>query len=221
MNEVKRERIYLDPKLNSLPDYYDRDIVKVLTKNLKEAYVFWGINSKSFEKILNAFNCSKEDVYFKLLVNYTQEDKIRRHKEIFLPPFTNNWFLEFEQRIKNLKVEIIAYSLGGHTYSLLHSAEISIPTHKPSHVLHKDWLKPAWIQQHNIIEVNGELHLQEGPRTQENKLSFLEINSKMNSEAESLDWQEDYFTWSDGSSGFMGSSGIFASSSNHMRKSNA
>ena len=71
MNEVKKEKIYLDPKLNSLPDYYDRDIVKVLTKNLKEAYVFWGISSKSFEKILNAFNCSKEDVYFKLLVNYS------------------------------------------------------------------------------------------------------------------------------------------------------
>ena len=35
---------------------------------------------------------------------------------------------------------------------------------------------------------------------------------------EGLDWHEGFFTWSDGSSGFMGSSGIFASSSNHLRK---
>ena len=101
MNEVKKERIYLDPKLNTLPDYYNRDIVKVLTKNLKEAYIFWGVSSNSFEKILNAFVCKKEEVYFKLMVNYTQEDKVQRYKEIFLPPFTNNWFLQFDQRIKN------------------------------------------------------------------------------------------------------------------------
>jgi len=223
MNEVKKEKIYLDPKLNILPNYYDRDIVKVLTKNLKEAYVFWGISSKSFEKILNAFNCSREDVYFKLLVNYMQEDKVRRHKEIFLPPFTNNWFLEFEQRIKNLKVEIIAYSLGGSTYSLLHSAEISIPTHKPSNLLHKDWIAPAWVREKNIIEVNGELHLDEGPKNPNNNFNLSNTNSEMNQNSvdQDLEWQDGFFTWSDGSSGFMGSSGILASSSNHMRKSNA
>lgn len=219
MNEGKKERIYLDPKLNTLPDYYDRDIVKVLTKNLKEAYVFWGISSNSFNKILSAFNCDKDQVYFKLMVNYAQEDKVHRHKEIFLPPFTNNWFLQFEQRIKNLKVEVIAYSQSGNTYSLLHSAEISIPNYKPSKVLHKDWLKSSWVEQHNIVEINGELHVQEGERkvdagTAQGKLPLTPIAS------ESVEFQEGFFTWSDGSSGFMGSSGIFASSSNHMRKSN-
>ena len=183
MSEVKRERIYLDPRLNILPDYYDRDIVKVLTKNLKEAYVFWGVSSQSFEKILNAFQCIKEEIYFKLLVNYKQEDKIQRHKEIYLPPFTNNWFLQFEQKIKNLKIEVVAYSKAGNTYSLLHSAEIS--------------------PKGDSFSVD----------------SAKSINESLSNEI--LDWNENVtFTWSDGSSGFMGSSGILASSSNHIRKSN-
>lgn len=222
MSEEKRERIYLDPKLNTLPDYYDRDIVKVLTKNLKEAYVFWGISSQSFEKILNAFQCIREEIYFKLMINYKQEDKIQRHKEIYLPPFTNNWFLQFEQKIKNLKVEVVAYTKTGNTYSLLHSAEISIPNHKPSRVIHKDWIKPAWIKEHNLVEINGEILMQDGPPAKGDSFSAdstKSINESLSNEI--LDWNENVtFTWSDGSSGFMGSSGILASSSNHMRKSN-
>jgi hypothetical protein len=218
MNESTKERIYLDPKLNTLPDYYDRDIVKVLTKNLKEVYAFWGISSSSFGKILNAFNCKKEEVFFKLIVDYMQEDKVRRHKEIFLPPFTNNWFLQFEKRIKNLKVEVIAYNQEGNTFSLLHSAEISIPSHKPSKILHKDWLKPSWVQNFNMVEINGEYHIKEGEKKKESE-NFEESESNvtfLNSEEE---WQEKFFIWPDGSSGFMGSSGILASSSNHLRKS--
>jgi hypothetical protein len=99
MNEGKKERIYLDPRLNTLPDYYDRDIVKVLTKNLKEAYVFWGVSSSSFNKILSAFNCEKNEVYFKLMVNYAQEDKVHRHKEIFLASLYKQ--LVFTIRAKN------------------------------------------------------------------------------------------------------------------------
>ena len=216
MNEGKKERIYLDPRLNTLPDYYDRDIVKVLTKNLKEAYVFWGISSNSFSKILNAFNCEKNEVYFKLMVNYAQEDKVHRHKEIFLPPFTNNWFLQFEQRIKNLKVEVIAYSQFGNTYSLLHSAELSIPNYRPSKVLHKDWLKATWIEQHHIVEVNGELQIQEGEKKVDTGSAVDKLH--LTPTTDDVEWHDGFFTWSDGSSGFMGSSGIFASSSNHMRK---
>lgn len=216
MNEAKKERIYLDPRLNALPDYYDRDIVKVLTKNLKEAYVFWGVSSSSFNKILTAFNCEKNEVYFKLVVNYATEDKVHRHKEIFLPPFTNNWFLQFDQRIKNLKLEVVAYSQFGNTYSLLHSAELSIPNYKPSKVLHKDWLKPSWIEHNDIIEVNGELHIQDGEKKLDtgSALGKFKLAPTVN---DSLEWKEGFFTWSDGSSGFMGSSGIFASSSNHLR----
>ncbi|HMV42243.1 MAG TPA: DUF4912 domain-containing protein [Leptospiraceae bacterium] len=216
MTEEKKSRIYLDPKFDRLPDYYNRDIVKILTKNLKEAYVFWGISTESFKKILDTFNCSKNEVYFKLIVRYAQEDKIHRHKEIFLPPFTNNWFLEFDQRIKNLKVEVIAFSQAGHSYSLLHSAEISIPSHKPSKVLHRDWLKASWIKEFNLVDVNGEIHIQDGPKQEPNS-NTITINQSL---SEELEWQEGFFTWPDGSSGFMGSSGIFASSSNHMRKKN-
>ena len=221
MNEGMKKRIYLDPNLNRLSEYYDRDIVKVLSKNLKEAYLFWGISTKSFENILNTFECSKEEIFFKLLVNYRQEDKIQRHKEIFVPPFTNNWFLQFEQTIKSLKVEVIAYSHGGHNYSLLHSAEISVPSHKPSKILHKDWIKPGWVLNIYVVEFNGVIHLQDGPKTDQNNFLNSEDSNFNNLTSDELpEWHEGFFVWPDGSSGFMGSSGIFASSSNHMRKSN-
>jgi hypothetical protein len=43
--------IYHEPQINSLLGYYGRDIIKVLSKNPKEIFVFWGISEDSFSKI--------------------------------------------------------------------------------------------------------------------------------------------------------------------------
>ncbi|HNF16184.1 MAG TPA: hypothetical protein PK453_21160, partial [Leptospiraceae bacterium] len=44
MKETTTENsgIYLEEAMNRIPEYYDRDIIKILLKNPKEAFVFWG-----------------------------------------------------------------------------------------------------------------------------------------------------------------------------------
>ena len=48
--ETKGSVIYNEPEKNTLPVYYGRDIIKVLTKNPKEVYIFWGISEDAHRK---------------------------------------------------------------------------------------------------------------------------------------------------------------------------
>lgn len=209
----KRARIYLDPIMNNLREYYDRDIVKILTKNLKEVFVFWGISSQSFDNILKVLNVStREEVHFKLLVKYKKEDKQYPIQNfIHLPPFTNNWYLKFDERVRNLKVELVAFNDNGSFYSLLHSAEISTPSPKPSLVVHRDWVKPSWIRYGLVKEhENGEFRLDE-EKIEQYFSGTLEVP-----EGEVLIPVQ--FTFFDGSSGFLGSSGFIGASNNNFSR---
>ena len=64
--------------------------------------------------------------------------------------------------------------------------------------------------------MNGELQIQEGEKKVDTGSAIDKLH--LTPTSDDIEWQDGFFTWSDGSSGFMGSSGIFASSSNHMRK---
>ncbi|NBU96628.1 MAG: DUF4912 domain-containing protein [Spirochaetia bacterium] len=139
--------IYHEPQINSLSGYYGRDIIKVLSKNPKEVFVFWGISEDSFTKIKSHFNLNLEEIHYKLLVRYSTEDKLKNVIEIYLPPFTTSYIIKFEYPVKNLRVEIIATNSSGSVYTLMQSAHINMPINKPSQYVHQDWIHPEWVRE--------------------------------------------------------------------------
>ncbi len=143
----KEVGIYHEPQINSLLGYYGRDIIKVLSKNPKEIFVFWGISEDSFSKIKSHFNSNLEDIHYKLLVRYSTEDKQKNVLEIYLPPFTTAYVIKFEYPVKNLRVEIIAINSSGTVYALMQSAHINMPINKPSQYVHQDWIHPEWVRE--------------------------------------------------------------------------
>jgi hypothetical protein len=153
-------RIYLDPKFDTLPEYYDRDIIKILTKNPKEVFIFWGVSFNTLNRILAFFDKPKEDLSYKMLVGYVDEHKHHVVTEILLKPFTSSYNLKFHQPVENLKIELLVYAHEKPTYSLLHSAHINMPSNKPSMIVDKGWLKRSWILEEGIqIEQEGEFIL--------------------------------------------------------------
>lgn len=148
MEEAKLEKgIYLEPEMENLPVYYDRDIIKVLTKNPKEVMVLWGISLESFQKIKNFFQCDESKIHYKLYIRYVGEDKNTYFQKIYLPPFSSSYVVKFLNPVRNLRVEVLSYNENGQIYSLMHSAHINLPTHKPSLKVHKDWINPKWVEE--------------------------------------------------------------------------
>ncbi len=143
----KEVGIYHEPQVNSLLGYYGRDIIKVLSKNPKEVFVFWGISENSFSKIKSHFNSNLEDIHYKLLIRYSTEEKLKNVLEIYLPPFTTSYVIKYEYPVKNLRVEIIAINSSGSVYALMQSAHINMPINKPSQYVHKDWIHPEWVRE--------------------------------------------------------------------------
>ncbi len=190
--ETKGSGIYNEPDKNTLPVYYGRDIIKVLTKNPKEVYIFWGISEESFGKIKVFFNVSLEDIRYKLHVRFSDENKHSHFMEVYLPPFTVSYLVKFDYPVKNLRVEIIAYSSAGTTYSFLHSAHINMPINKPSQYVHKEWIHPKWVQEGYIEKVEDNYIIK----------SFTG-SSKFNPEIEEENWLPDWESkvLYDGSSG--------------------
>ncbi|MCP5512996.1 MAG: DUF4912 domain-containing protein [Leptospiraceae bacterium] len=153
--------IYLEPQMDTIPEYYDRDIIKVLTKNPIEVFIFWGVSQHSFKRIKDFFQVDLESVHYKLFIRYTDEDKHSHFNEIHLSAFTTSYVLKFPFPVKNLRVEIIAFNNNGGVYSLMHSAYLSMPTNKTSSVLHHEWIHPMWTQGAYVEQVDGKYYLKE------------------------------------------------------------
>lgn len=171
MNEQvinEKNGIYNEPKLNSLPGYYGRDIIKVLSKNPREVVIFWGISEQSFSMIASFFKANLEDIHYKLYVRYTNEAKHTQFLEVYLQPFTTSYVLKFDSPVKNLRVEVIAFNSFGNIYSLMHSAHVNTPINKPSIHVHHEWIHPKWIQHGNYLEkVEENLIIRSGGQSSE------------------------------------------------------
>lgn len=172
----KGSGIYYEPDTNKLPNYYGRDVIKVLTKNPKEAFIFWGISEDSFSKIKDFFNIPLEEIRYKLHVRFSDEEKHSHFMEIYLPPFTTSYLVKFEYPVKNLRVEIIAFSTNGSTYSFLHSAHINMPVNKPSQFIHKEWIHPKWVQEGYIEKVEESYIIKSFIANKEHNPELLEEN---------------------------------------------
>ncbi|MDX1958883.1 MAG: DUF4912 domain-containing protein [Leptospiraceae bacterium] len=152
----EKKRIYLDPALDKLPEYYDRDIIKVLTKNPKEVFIFWGVSLSTQDKITDFFQCSKEEISYSLKISYQDEAKNHHKRDIALKAFTTSYLLKFDSPVKNLKAELVAFQ-NEKFYSTLHSASINLPSNQPSKLLDKNWVKREWILEEGVQFIFGNM----------------------------------------------------------------
>ncbi|MCX7999510.1 MAG: DUF4912 domain-containing protein [Leptospiraceae bacterium] len=152
----KLAQIYYEPEMENLPVYYDRDIIKILTKNPKEVFIFWGISQSTLQKIREFFG-EKDNLDFKLYLRYQDEKKNPYFQEILLPPFTTSYVVKFLEPVFNLRAEVLAYCERGE-YSLMHSAHVNMPVNKPSLLVHKDWINPKWIKEGFLTPMEGETY---------------------------------------------------------------
>lgn len=146
--------IYLEPEMDNLPVYYDRDIIKILTKNPKEVFIFWGVASSTLQKIREFFG-SDQDLDFKLYLRYHDDHKHVHFQEILLPPFTTSYVVKFLEPVYSLRVEVLAYNYKGE-YSLMHSAHVNMPSNKPSVRVHREWINPRWFKEGVLSQAEGD-----------------------------------------------------------------
>lgn len=175
MDEGILKNFYLDKKIDILPSYYNRDIIKILIVNPKSIYILWGISEASYSKISESFHCKLSDINFTLAIHYKTENKVQKTKLIELPAFTNNWFVNLEEKAKEIKAEIFAKSNQGNTYSLLHSAEIHLPSKKQSLQIHQEWIHPNWLEYSAEIKIGDDVFLIERKNKPESA-GNIEIN---------------------------------------------
>lgn len=154
--------IYDESQMTSLQGYYGRDIIKVLSKNPKEVFIFWGISMESFSTIRSFFQVPLEEIQYKLHIRYSDETKHIQFLEVRLSPFTTSYVLKFDSTVRNLRVEVIAYNSTGSTYSLMHSAHVNTPINRPSPFVHHEWIHPKWIEHGNFIEKQEEFFIIKG-----------------------------------------------------------
>jgi hypothetical protein len=148
-------KIYNSPDNKRLPNYYDRDIVKILVRNPIEAFAFWGISSKTFQNVQSLLKTAMEEVFLKLHIKFFDEHSHFRENIITLPPFTDNWLMRFESPPHNLQVEIVALNSHGNYHSILTSAQVTLPKNRPSIHVDKIWVSPKWIADGAVTETQS------------------------------------------------------------------
>lgn len=157
-NPSQPTKIYEDQTLYKLPTHYDRDIVKILIRNPLEAFVFWGISSKSLKFIQSYLRCNLEEIFLKLHIKFWDDHKHQHENIIDLPPFTDNWLIRFDTPPHHLKVELVVFNQSGDYIILLHSAFITLPKNRPSYKVDKAWVNPGWVTEGHVSETKeGEL----------------------------------------------------------------
>ena len=148
-------KFYSNLSNKRLPNYYDRDIVKILVRNPIEAFAFWGISSKTFQNVQSFLKTSMEEVFLKLHIKFFDEHSHFRENIITLPPYTDNWLMRFESPPHNLQVELVALNNHGNYMSILTSAQVILPKNRPSIHVDKIWVSPKWISEGAVTETQS------------------------------------------------------------------
>lgn len=147
-----KPRIYQDTKLELLPDFYDRDILKVLIRNPREAFAFWAVSTETLKNMMTELKATQEEIHYKLIVQYNREDKHLVEFEVLLEPFTSTYLIKFQERIHNLKVEFSGFTKNGEYFVLFHSSILTLPPNQPSNKVSKEWLNPNWYHELGLVE---------------------------------------------------------------------
>lgn len=137
-------KIYEDEKFQKPLGSPITDIIKILTKNPWEAFIFWNINPDTFQKSLDHFQTSNESVKMEICLDYNDISGVKKSIYIPIHPLSNNYYYKFESPAFNLKALIYANHNEGR-FLLFDSAQVSLPSEKASFQFDEQWINQEWI----------------------------------------------------------------------------
>lgn len=145
-------KIYNDSKFTKHPSYPTNDLIKVLVRSPKEAFVFWKFSEKTFERITNDLESTSTDgLRFRLKVEYQNVFGSDRVEWYDLAPFTESYYLKFMFPVRMVQCTIFV-AFGEREIPTLHSTGKDLPPTSESFRLDKDWIHPKWIEEGLVIQ---------------------------------------------------------------------
>ncbi|WP_083930026.1 hypothetical protein [Leptospira yanagawae] len=148
-------KIYNDSKFTKHPTYPTNDLVKVLVRSPKEAFVFWKFSPTTLEKITNDLDVpSTNRLKFRLKVEYQNVFGSDRVEWYDLPPFTESYYLKFMFPVRNVQCKLYV-SNGTKEIPSLHATGKDLPQGTESFRLDKEWIHPKWVEDGLVVESPG------------------------------------------------------------------
>lgn len=197
--------IYTDENLQKPLRSPGKDVIKVLTRNPYEAYIFWNIMPSTYQNAIDYFQKESTQVGLEICLEYTLPDGSRNNQRVSIHPLSQNYFCRFLGPVSHLKVSLYAVS-DGNSFLIFDSSAVSLPEDKPADVWDEEWIHPDWISKGYLRKSeDGRYYLAKGIQVQELVESTIPQGASGFLGSSGLG----------GSSGMMGSSGRMGSSENH------
>jgi len=158
----KLPKIYNDSKYTKHPSYPTEDLIKVLVRSPKEAFVFWKFSENTLERMTKELEVQTTDVLkFRLKVEYQNVFGSDRVEWYDLHPFTESYYLKFMFPVKMIQCTIFVSYLEKEIPSL-HSTGKDLPLGTESFRLDKEWIHPEWIRAGLVTQSpSGEFYFRE------------------------------------------------------------
>ncbi|MCT8332056.1 hypothetical protein NUH30_00080 [Leptospira sp. 85282-16] len=147
--------IYNDSKFTKHPEVPGDDLMRVLIRTPKEAFVFWKFSEKTLKNVLNDLESpSTEGLKFRLRVEYKNIFGSERTEFFDLLPFTESYYLKFMFPVREIQTSILV-SYQKKEVSALHTSGKDFPGGSESFRLDKEWIHPQWIEMGLVAKSAG------------------------------------------------------------------
>ncbi|MBM9547762.1 hypothetical protein JWG40_12085 [Leptospira sp. 201903074] len=138
--------IYNDSKFTKHPEFPQDDLMRVLIRTPREAFVFWKFSPNTLKNLLNDLESPSTDgLHFRLKVEYENIFGSKRTDFYDLAPFTESYYLKFMFPVRDIQTSIFV-SYQKKEISALHSSGKDLPGGTESFRLDKEWIHPQWIE---------------------------------------------------------------------------
>ncbi len=173
----KANRIYENPDFQKPLSYPPHDLIKILTRNPLEAYIFWNILPGTFQKCLDYFQSQAEHIQLEIHLEYNSLEGDKQTRIIQIHPLSTNYYCQFPHPVNHLKAALFAMQ-NGRSYLLFHSAQVSLPAASVSMVWDENWAHPEWIEKGYLLKgADGRYYLKEGVQLENIVESYFDGSS--------------------------------------------
>ncbi|WP_411822154.1 hypothetical protein [Leptospira sp. 'Mane'] len=137
--------IYNDPKfLKPIPPV-EKDLVKVLVRNPREAFVFWNFDPKTIGSLPKELGApSLDQIHFKLRIQYSKET-IAKEDWYDLSAFTSSYYCKWDSPVNEIDASVFAF-FGDRSFFCLEAKTGNLPGAFESFQLDEKWIHPNWIE---------------------------------------------------------------------------
>ncbi|PJZ45623.1 hypothetical protein [Leptospira brenneri] len=153
--QKQTKSIYNDSKFTKHPEFPAEDLIRILIRTPKEAFVFWKFSENTLKKLLKDLDSPSTDgLRFRLKVEYKNIFGSERTEIYDLAPFTESYYLKFMFPVRDIQTSIFV-SYHQKEISALHSSGKDLPGGTESFRLDKEWIHPQWISMGLVAKSAG------------------------------------------------------------------